>query len=157
MVYYRKLICAYQVYDFRVTCERHVELLGGVAELACVGGIGDDERGGSLVEGFCRKLHLQLRQHFRDVDGGEGRTSETLLPEVVERDPDMNERRAVDDEIAVVESLGLLDRERFLVLHVEYPQIHVRQESLNRSGLSQSVITSSEMIFAGSVVFLTEF
>ena len=65
-------------------------------------------------------LHLQLSQHFGDVDGVEGRTGEALLAKVVERGPDMNERLAVDDEVAVVESLGFLDRKRVLVLRVEH-------------------------------------
>ena len=55
-------------------------------------------------------LHLQLGQHFGDVDGVEGRTGEALLPEVVEQGPDMNERLAVDDEVAVVESLEILSK-----------------------------------------------
>ena len=77
---------------------------------------------------FCRELHLQLGQHFGDADGVEGRTGEALFAEVVERGPDMNERLAVDDEVAVVESLGLLDRKRVLVLRVEHLHVHIRQE-----------------------------
>ena len=53
------------------------------------------ETAGCPARRFCRELHLQLGQHFGDVDGGEGRTGEALLAEVVERGPDMNERLAV--------------------------------------------------------------
>ena len=38
--------------------------------------------------------------------GVEGLTGEALLPEVVEQGPDMDEHLAVDDEVAVVESLS---------------------------------------------------
>ena len=57
----------------------------------------------SLGKGEFLRRGLELRQnvgYVRLVERGE---SEALLPEVVERRSDMDERRSVDDEESVVE------------------------------------------------------
>ena len=60
-----------------------------------------------------------LCDDVRDVGPVEGRESEALLAEVVQRCANMDQRHAVDYQEAVVEPVGDLDRQRVAVLRVE--------------------------------------
>ena len=76
-----------------------------------------------MGEGAMKKMLQRYgsdsRQYVGDVGLVEGRERETLFAEVVEGRTDVNECRFVDDEEAVMELVGGLDRERVGVLRVE--------------------------------------
>ena len=75
---------------------------------------------------------LQLGEDVGDVGLVEGRERKAFLAEVVEGCTYVNEGRLVDDEKAVVEFVGGLDRERVGVLRVELRHIDSMKQLVPR-------------------------
>ena len=73
---------------------------------------------------------LYLRQNVRDVGLVERSEREAALSEEIERCPNMDENRFVDDEEPIVELVRLLDRERVAMLRIELRDIYGMEEVL---------------------------